>query len=317
VLQTGEFDYAWNMQVEDEILKRLEAGGKGKVSISPAGSLEQIQLNYTDPNTEVDGERSSAKTKHPTLTDPAVRKALNMLFDRKSMEDHIYGRTGVATRNFINNPAHFRSKNVKWEYDIEKAKKTLDAAGWKPGPDGIRAKDGKKLKFVYQTSINAPRQKCQQVAKQACQKAGIDIELKQVTASVFFSSDVANPDTYTKFYADIQMYNTTMTEPDPEIFIKQYLSSELASKENKWQGRNITRYVNKDFDNLYTEAQSELDPVKRAALFVKMNENLIENVAIIPLMNRPIVRAISNKLRAPFSGWDNDVFLIKDWYREA
>jgi peptide/nickel transport system substrate-binding protein len=242
---------------------------------------------------------------------------MNMLFDRKSMEQHIYGRTGIATRNFINNPAPFRSKNLKWEYDIEKAKKTLDAAGWKPGPDGIRAKDGKKLKFVYQTSINAPRQKCQQVAKQACQKAGIDLELKQVTASVFFSSDVANPDTYTKFYADIQMYNTTMTEPDPEIFIKQYLSSELSSKENKWQGRNITRYVNKDFDDLYTKAQSELDPVKRAALFVQMNENLIENVAIIPLMNRPIVRAVSNKLRAPFTGWDNDVFLIKDWYREA
>jgi peptide/nickel transport system substrate-binding protein len=317
VMQTGEFDYAWNMQVEDEILKKLEAGGKGKVSISPAGSLEQIQLNYTDPWTEVDGERSSAKTKHPTLTDIAVRRAMNMLVDRKSMEDHIYGRTGIATRNFLNNPAAFRSKNVKWEYDIEKAKKTLDAAGWKPGPDGIRAKDGKKLKFVYQTSINAPRQKCQQVVKQACQKAGIEIELKTVTASVFFSSDVANPDTYTKFYSDVQMYNTTMTEPDPEIFIKQYLSAELASKENKWQGRNITRYVNADFDNLYNTAQSELDPVKRAALFIKMNENLIENVAIIPMMNRPIVRAVSNKLRAPFTGWDNDVFQIKDWYREA
>jgi len=113
------------------------------------------------------------------------------------------------------------------------------------------------------------------------------------------------------------MYNTTMTEPDPEIFIKQYLSSELSSKENKWQGRNITRYVNADFDRLYKEGQSELDPVKRAALFVQMNENLVENVAIIPLMNRPIVRAVSNKLRAPFTGWDNDVFLIKDWYREA
>jgi peptide/nickel transport system substrate-binding protein len=128
---------------------------------------------------------------------------------------------------------------------------------------------------------------------------------------------VANPDTYTKFYSDVQMYNTTMTEPDPEIFIKQYLSAELASKENKWQGRNITRYVNADFDNLYNTAQSELDPVKRAALFIKMNENLIENVAIIPMMNRPIVRAVSNKLRAPFTGWDNDVFQIKDWYREA
>src|SRR6185503_8213972 len=226
-------------------------------------------------------------------------------------------RGGVATANYINNPERFRSKNTKYEFNVDKAIDILEKAGWKKGADGIREKDGKKLKLAYQTSINQPRQKNQAIVKQACQKAGIEIELKQVTASVFFSSDVANPDTYTKFYADIQMYNTTMTEPDPEIFIKQYLSSELSSKENKWQGRNITRYVNKDFDDLYTKAQSELDPVKRAALFVQMNENLIENVAIIPLMNRPIVRAVSNKLRAPFTGWDNDVFLIKDWYREA
>jgi peptide/nickel transport system substrate-binding protein len=219
-----------------------------------------------------------------------VRKALNMLFDRKSMEDHIYGRTGIARATSSTTralPLQEREVGVRHREGEEDAR----CGGLETGPDGIRAKDGKKLKFVYQTSINAPRQKCQQVAKQAFQKAGIDVELKQVTASVFFSSDVANPDTYTKFYADIQMYNTTMTEPDPEIFIKQYLSSELASKENKWQGRNITRYVNKEFDDLYTQAQSELDPVKRAALFVKMNENLIENVAIIPLMNRPIVRA--------------------------
>jgi peptide/nickel transport system substrate-binding protein len=317
VLQTGEYDYAWNMQVEDEILKRLEAGGKGRVNIAPAGSLEMMLLNFADPHTEVDGERASPKSKHPILSDPAVRKAMNMLIDRKSIQDHIYGRTGIATRNFLNNPAQFRSKNVKWEYDIEKAKKTLDAAGWKPGPDGIRAKDGKKMKFVFQTSINAPRQKCQQIIKQACQKAGIDLELKSVSASVFFSSDVANPDTYTKFFADMEMYNTTMPQPDPEIFINQFASWEMCSKENKWQGRNITRFVNKEFDETHKAAQSELDPVKRAALFIKMNDILIDHVATIPIVNRPIVAALSNKLRAPLTGWDNDVFLLKDWYREA
>ena len=92
----------------------------------------------------------------------------------------------------------FRSKNTKWEFNVDKANQILEAAGWKKGADGIRAKGGKKLKFVYQTSINAPRQKTQAIVKQACQKAGIDLELKSVTASVFFSSDVANPDTYTQ-----------------------------------------------------------------------------------------------------------------------
>src|SRR6185437_3395803 len=119
----------------------------------------------------------------------------------------------------------------------DKATKILDAGGWQPGPDGIRQKDGKKLKIVYQTSTNAPRQKNQAIVKQACEKAGIGVELKAVTASVFFSSDVANPDTYTHFYTDIQMYTTTMTQPDPELFMLQFASWEAASKENKWQGR--------------------------------------------------------------------------------
>jgi len=317
VIQTGEYDYAWNMQVEDEILQRLEKGGKGVAVITPGGNIEHIQLNSTDPWTEVDGERSSLKTKHPFLSDPAVRQALAMLVDRKSVEDHIYGRTGSATGNFLNNPERVRSKNTKWEFNVEKASKLLEDAGWKKGPDGVRAKDGKKLKLVYQTSINTPRQKNQAIVKQACQKAGIDVELKSVTASVFFSSDVANPDTYAKFYCDIQMYTTTMTQPDPEVFMNQFTSWEVATKENKWQGRNITRWKSEEYDKTFRAAEGELDPVKRSALFIRMNDLACGEQVVIPVVYRPRVAAISSKLKASLSGWDNDFWNLKDWYREA
>src|SRR5258706_13122761 len=145
VLQTGEYDFAWNMQVEDEILKRLEAGGKGHVEITPTGNVEQIQINNTDPWKEVDGERSSLKTKHPFLTDPAVRQALNLLVDRASVQEQIYGRTGIATANFLNEPKRFNSKNTKYELNVDKANQILEAAGWKKGADGGPAKDGAKL----------------------------------------------------------------------------------------------------------------------------------------------------------------------------
>ncbi len=317
VLQTGEFHYAWNMQVEDEILKRLEAGGKGKVVISPGGNIEFMQLAHTDPWKEVDGERGSPKSKHPAFSDPAVRQAMSMLVDRKSVEDHIYGRTGIATSNFLNNPERFRSKNTSFEFNVDKANAALEAAGWKRGSDGIRAKDGAKLKFVFQTSINAPRQKTQAIVKQACQKAGIDIEIKSVTASVFFSSDVANPDTYSKFWADIQMYTTTMTQPDPEVFMDQFCSWNHASKENKWQGRNILRWTNADYDKAYKEAVGEVDPIKRAALFIRMNDLVINNQAVIPVVARPRPSAVSSTLNAPLSGWDNDFWNLRDWFREA
>ena len=130
----------------------------------------------------------------------------------------------------------------------------------------MREKDGVKLHAVYQTSINAPRQKTQEIVKQACQKAGISIEIKSVTASVFFSSDVANPDTYPHFYTDMQMYTTTMSQPDPGVFMRQFLSAEVATKANKWQGRNITRWQNADYDKLHDQSDTELDPVKRAAI---------------------------------------------------
>ena len=317
VLQTGEYDYAWNMQVEDEILLKLEAGGQGKVVIVPGGSVEFIMLNTTDPSVEVDGERSSAKTRHPLFSDPAVREAINLLVDRSSVQKFIYGRTAVATGNFLNNPERFRSKTVGFEFNIEKANQILETAGWKKGSDGVRAKDGKQLKFVFQTSINAPRQKNQAVIKQACQKAGIEIELKSVVASVFFSSDTANPDTYAHFYCDAQMFTTNMGQPDPQRFMNQFLSSEIAAKDNKCQGRNASRWHTKEYDDLYVKAQHELDTVKRAAMFIKMNEMVVGDHYILPEVYRLGVVALKRDIVAPISGWDLNFWQLANWYREG
>jgi len=317
VLQTGEYHFAWNLQVEDEILLRMEKGGKGRVVITPGGGIEHLQLNNTDPWTEVDGERSSLKTKHPTLSDPSVRQALALLIDKDSLEKHIYGRTGPATANYINNPERFRSKTTKYEFNIDKANVVLDTAGWVRGADGIRARDGKRLKFVYQTSINQPRQKTQAIIKQAAQKAGIEMELKSVTAAVFFSSDVANPDTYTKFYADLQEYSNGMNAPDPEVFLRQFCSWEAATKENKWQGSNITRWQNLEYDRIYKAAQVELDPVKRAAMLIKLNELVVNNQVVIPLVARLSAVGVANGLVAEISGWDNNTWDLANWYREG
>ena len=96
----------------------------------------------------------SVKTAHPFLTDPAVRQAINLLVDRGAVQEQLYGRLGQATPNFLNGPTRFRSPNTRWEFNVDKANELLDGAGWKRGADGVRAKDGKRLKVVFQTSIN-------------------------------------------------------------------------------------------------------------------------------------------------------------------
>ena len=317
VLQTGEFDYAWNLAVEDEILKRLEGAGKGKLVFLVGSDIEFISLNVSDPWKEVDGERGSAKSKHPAFSDKAVRDAMALLVDRKGVQDFIYGRGGVATSNFLNNPSRYRSPNTSYEFNVDKANQILDAAGWRRGADGIRAKNNVKLKFVFQTSVSQPRQKTQAIVKDACTKAGIDLELKSVTAAVFFGSDAANPDTYQKFWCDVQMYTTTMTQPDPQIFMEQFTTDQIAQKSNKWASRNLVRWSNAEYDATFKAAQVEFDATKRAAMFIKMNDLVVNDKHVIPLFARPRPRGFVTKLVAHPSAWDNDTWALGFWSRDA
>ena len=317
VLQTAEYDYAWNVQVEDEVLLRLEAAGKGRLAFLNGGAAETIYLNAADPAAVVDGERASPKSRHPVLSDPAVRQAFGLLVDRAGVQQFIYGRAGVATPNFLHNPARYRSTSRKMEFSVEKAAALLDAAGWKPGPDGVRVKDGKPLKLLFQTTSNPLRQKTQGIVKQAAQKAGIALELKSVSGSVFFSSDQGNPDTAGKFWADVQMYTADQGVPDPQRHMQRFVSWEVSNKANKWSGLNVTRWRNADYDAAFKAAETELDPVKRTALFIRMNDLVCSEGHVLPLMYRPSVAALRNGLIAELSGWGEELGSLHDWYRQA
>ena len=317
VLQTGEYDYAGALLVDDEVLKRMEAGGKGRVQFLSSSATTAIYLNCADPGTEVDGERSNPKTHHPLFSDPDVRRAIGLLIDRQSIESYVFGRQGEATTNFINNPPRYRSPNTKAEFSIEKAKAVLDAAGWKPGADGVREKGGKKLVLLFQAATGPVVQKYQAIVKHAAQKAGIQLELKSVVPSVYFSSDVGNHDTYGKFYADMQTYNWTNNNPDPENLMRSFVSWEVASKANKWLGRNMVRWQSSEFDALFRDAQTELDPVKRAALFIRMNDLVVRGGYVLPIIARTSARALNQRLVAPLSGWQGDTSSLPHWYRET
>jgi peptide/nickel transport system substrate-binding protein len=201
VLQTGEYDYAWNMQVEDDILVRLEQGGprQGGDRLRRQHRVHRRQLR--DPHTEVDGEWSSPKSKHPAVSRSRRAPGLNLLVDRSAVQEQIYGRQGRTSANFLNAPSKFRSDQHEVGVQRRQGQRLLEQRGGSAGGDGIRAKDGKRLKIVFQTSTNAARQKTQAIVKQACAKAGIDVEIKSVVASVFFGSDAANWDTFPHFKA--------------------------------------------------------------------------------------------------------------------
>ncbi len=315
VLQTGDYDYAWNVQVEDEVLARIEKGGRGRMDFAPGGDVEYLMLNSADPWSELEGERAHPRSKHPFLLDRAVRDAIAHQVDRDSIQRFIYGRSAAATTNFLNNPPRFNSSRVGPAFDVAKANALLDAGGWVRGADGIRAKGAQRLRLLFQTSVSAPRQKAQTIIKHSMQQAGIEAELKAVTPSAFFSGDPANPDTNSKFLADLQMYTVTRGGPDPGRFMELFCSWLAASKANKWHGRNLTRWRNDDYDTTFRAAESETDPAKRAAMLVRLNDLVCSDGAVVPIVVRTKPSALANNLHAPISGWGIENGRIHDWYR--
>jgi peptide/nickel transport system substrate-binding protein len=318
VIQTGEFDFAWNTQVEKDVRERLEQPGrKGAFRMFPGTSVEHIALNRTDPWTEVEGERSSVKVSHPFFTDLRVRQAFALAVDRRTIAEHLYGAAGQPTGNVLNAPQQLQSPHTRWEFDLDKAARLLEEAGWTRGGAGIRLKDGHRMKVLFQTSANPVRQKTQAIVKKALEQIGIAVELKAVAANVFFASDPGNPETYSHFYADMQMSAESLGF-DPQGPMRLFVSWEIAQKANSWAGRNYVRWANAEYDRLWKQAETELDPVTRAALFIRMNDLLIEDVVVIPLIWRQEVSAVSHTLRGmALSPWDSILWDLAFWYRAA
>ncbi len=323
VLETGEYDYAWNLQVEWPVLEHMAQGGKGVIITERGQGVEQIYMNMTDPNKEVDGQRSSVKTPHLFLTDLKVRQAMSLAIDRETMAKQLYGQEGDATANVLTTPANLASKNTKIVYDIARANQLLDEAGYQRGPDGVRQKGSVKLQVTYVTSVNSLRQKEQEIVKDGWTKIGAAVTLQSVDAGVFFSSSPGNSDTYAHFYRDVEMFTSTFTSPFPNQYMVRFYSGDpakdLAQKENNWSGINICRWVNKEFNQLFEQAQAELDPTKADALWIKMNDLVVSQYVSLPLIDRKFVSARASNLDVGqnISPFDSETRNIADWRRRA
>ncbi len=319
VLETGEFDYAWNLQVEPEILQKMASAGKGTVVSAFGTSVERLMVNMTNPDPALGDKRATVEGgPHPFLTDAAVRTALSKAIDRQVLVDIGYGDAGQPTCNVLPAPAIYNStaNDACLGQDIDAANKMLDDAGWERGSDGIRAKDGVKLSILYQTSTNSVRQATQALVKQWWQEIGVESELRNIDASVFFGGDQSSPDTFQKFFADIEMYTNNFDGTDPENYMANWSCKEIPSPENQWLGDNMPRYCNADYDALVAKMAVTAKLEDRAELARQMNDMLMQDGAMIPLIHRGGVSAHANSLEGVrMNEWDSELWNVADWKR--
>lgn len=320
VLETGEFDYAWNLQLAPDVLAGMAAAGKGEAMSAFGTLVERIEMNWTDPSPDLpEGERATAKHPHPFLSDLRVRKALSMAIDRDLLVEVGYGQAGRPTCNLVPAPELYASDNTDClKQDIEGAKALLEEAGFTPGPDGVRVNaDGVRLKVLFQSSTNAVRQDFQALIKQWWSEIGVETELKNVDASVFFGGDPGSPDTFQKFYADVEMYANNFDGTDPEPYLSEHTCDKAPRPETQWQGENINRYCDPAYDELIKELSRTGDLAKRGEIARKLNDMLTkESYTIVGLVDRGRVSARSNTLGGVIlNTWDSELWNAADWYR--
>lgn len=302
VVQTGEYDYAWNLQVEPAVLQEMVSGDAVGQFVTVVGtSVERIHLNFSDPDTEVNGQRSEVNTPNPTLSDPAVRQAMNKAVDRETIATQFYGEGQPPTPNILTGLDIWESPNTSWEFDLEEAGQILEDAGWVMGDNNVRAKEGVELSLSYATSVNAARQATQAVVSRDVESIGIDVSLEQVDAGIYFGGDAGNEQNINHMYWDLSMYTNNPSTLVPSSFMTSWYAgpdnNNIAQESNNWQGQNFQRYVNPEFDALYDELVTLVDVEQAYDTLIAMNDILINDVVVIPQVNRAAdLYAIANRL---------------------
>jgi peptide/nickel transport system substrate-binding protein len=319
VLETGEYDFAWNTVIEPEVVDAMTKKGKGTMTSAFSSTVERILLNPYAVNASLGDKRSTKEAgPHPALSDPQVRRALALAIDRDVIVEAGYGKAGTPTCNVIPAPDIYASKAKEWcnKPDVAGANALLDKAGWVKGADGIRAKNGVRLSFLFQTSTNSVRQTTQTLIKDMWSQIGVETELRNVSSSVFFGGDVASPDTYQKFYADVEMFASGFESTDPEKFMTDFKCDKIPTPQTGWQGQNSARYCSPEYDALVDKLRTTAGVENRAAIIRTLNDMIVNDGLVIPLVNRGEPSAISNTLKdAKLNPWDSQLWNVADWSR--
>jgi len=321
VLESGEADRAWNLQVAPEILAPMEAAGNGEILVGYTSQVEHIHLNQTNPDSPDGSDYLEGANPHPLLfDDPELARALSIAINRDELVAVGYGANGEPTCNMWNVPGVASANNdFCLTQDIDGANAILDDLGYLDSDgDGVREKNGEPLSFDYVTSVNAVRQSNQELIKSYWADIGVEVEMKAEDASLFFDGTAET--SIWRFPSDMEMFTNLPDNPDAFGYLTSWASSQIPESANGWSGSNFSRINNPELDQLL-EDLSALPPTDGAYkdLVIRVNDIIsAESGSTIPLIHRGSVVALSNQIKGhgELNAWDSQYWNIEQWTRE-
>lgn len=328
VYLTGDWDFAPLLQAVPDSQKQAPlASHQGRLVAIPGASLEHLAFNFTDPNKKVNGEPSSLTAPNPVTTDTAVRQAISLVIPRDKVAAMYELGSRPAANVIVGMPA-YASTHTAWEYDPAKAAQLLDRSGWRTIGGKGRAKHGVPLAVTVVTTHDNLRGQVLVLIRKQLEAIGFTFHGEEFEAGDFFTPPIdgqPNPLYLGEFRGDVALFATDNAVPYPLSYLKNWYAGpndqNVPQQANQWQGLNVERYVNPAYDKLYEAVGQTIDPQKQAALFIQMNDLLVNDAAVIPLVQRSTDQyAVANKLRTAniaASPFEPVYWNIANWNRET
>ncbi|WP_137844029.1 TIGR04028 family ABC transporter substrate-binding protein [Microbacterium sp. 2FI] len=254
-LLSGQADYIRYVQAFDEA--RVESSGFDLHAPQTRGVNNGLSLRFTNP----------------LLSDIRVRQALVAGVDSQEVVDTIFTANYPAATSALSSAAlGYKDESEHYAYDPEKSAALLDEAGWEPGADGIREKDGERLSLtVYEAKPQPLSKQTLELVAQQLNEIGVELNVKSADAGTY-AEDIKDP-------LKTPLYHSMVGRADLDVIKSQFST----------QNRNTLLSDDAELDALLLAVASTPDPDERTAASQAVQDYLAEQAYVIPLFEEPQV----------------------------
>lgn len=275
--------------------------------VKAAKGLKHIRLDNVPSLTF---EQLAFNLEKPVFKERAVRTALAHAVNKEELARTLYkGIWPVAHSTEHPLAWSFNAKLGKpYPFDPAKARQILDEAGWKPGPDGIRIKNGQRLSFtVNSTAGRKIREQAELVLAGYFKAVGAEMKIQNVEGGLLFAGYPSGLLNGGKFEAALYA-NTTSVDPAANM-------SSWHSRMIPPTGVNNTRFRDAEMDRVLEAGNVKLGKAERQPHYYRMSEIIAREVPTIPLAYWTEMHGVNRKLKG-FRGNPTSsrfVWNVKDW----
>ncbi|MEJ7757317.1 MAG: peptide ABC transporter substrate-binding protein [Nocardioidaceae bacterium] len=303
----GQYDSVFFFTTGD--LAELEAAAEGGAPIVVETQETDSWVEWLFLNHSADGDPN---VPHPVLGDPAVREAIDSGIDRQAIVDEVLGGFGTLVGSPIYSGA-FDTDIPAETYDPDHASQILDEAGWVPGSDGIRVKDGVRASLKFQTvSGDHTRELYQQIIQQNLQEVGIEMDIENAPSNIIFGGFQDGGLLATGNYDTMMSRDGNYV--DPAEWMASFTCDSIPSEQQP-VGETYGHYCNPEFDALAQQAASTLDQQERAELYQQMAQMFHDERVAIPVYSSTWGWAWNQQLQGVSADYWSGIWpSVAEWY---